>query len=57
MIRAYSEIVQFQVTSSIKEFVADLLRREKTTGLTVKEFAELDEFLRLEHMMRMAKRK
>ena len=55
MIRAYSEIVQIDVPLQIKEHVADLIRREKTTGLTTEETAELDSFLKLELEMRMAK--
>jgi len=35
--------------------VADLVAREKTTGLTAKEKSELDHYLQIEHLMRLAK--
>ena len=33
----------------------DLVRKEKDTGLLPEETAELDDYLKLEHLMRMAK--
>ena len=38
-----------------KKQVADLVYREKTTGLTAEEMAELNHYLELEHLMRLAK--
>jgi uncharacterized protein YnzC (UPF0291/DUF896 family) len=35
--------------------VADLVSREKSSGLTAEEKSELDDYLRLEHIMRLAK--
>jgi hypothetical protein len=35
--------------------VADLVRREKTEGLSADESSELDHYLQLEHIMRLAK--
>jgi hypothetical protein len=35
--------------------VADLIDREKNTGLSPEETSELDSFLKLEHLMRLAK--
>jgi uncharacterized protein YnzC (UPF0291/DUF896 family) len=35
--------------------VADLVSREKSSGLTPDEKSELDDYLRLEHIMRLAK--
>ena len=35
--------------------VEDLIAREKTTGLSPDEGSELDHYLRLEHIMRLAK--
>ena len=68
MIRAYDEIVDFIATGTTPETVAafcastesqdrvaDLLHREKTTGLTPDESSELDHYLQLEHVMRLAK--
>jgi hypothetical protein len=68
MIRAYDEIVdfiaagttpesvvRFEPSQETKDYVADLLHKEKTAGLTPEEAAELDHFMTLEHMMRLAK--
>ncbi len=68
MIRAYDEIVDFiaggTTPNSVAEFepsqatndrVADLIHKEKTAGLTADEAAELDHFMQLEHLMRLAR--
>jgi len=68
MIRAYDEIVefiaagttpdsvaQFESSQQTKDWVAELLQKEKTTGLTSEELSELDHFMKLEHLMRLAK--
>jgi len=68
MIRAYDEIVDFiaagttpamvasfTASNEVKERVADLIRREKTIGLSDEESSELEHFLQLEHVMRLAK--
>jgi hypothetical protein len=68
MSRAYDEIVEFIARGSTpdavvgfepscetKEYVADLIRKEKTVGLTGDEASELDHFLKAEHLMRLAK--
>jgi hypothetical protein len=68
MIRAYEEIVDFiaagttpvgvahfEASSEAKAHVADLIAREKTTGLSADETSELDYFLKMEHLMRLAK--
>ncbi|MDP1796344.1 MAG: hypothetical protein Q8K78_02635 [Planctomycetaceae bacterium] len=68
MINAYEEIVdfiaagatsdavaRFEASQSTKDYVADLLHKEKTTGLTAEEASELEHFLSLEHIMRLAK--
>ena len=68
MIRAYDEIVgfiaagttpdsvaRFEASQHTKDYVADLLHKEKTVGLTPAEESELDHFLKLEHLMRLAK--
>ena len=68
MIRAYEEIVDFiaagttpqsvasfEASQESKDHVADLIRREKTGDLNPDEVSELDHYLRLEHLMRMAK--
>ncbi len=66
--RAYEEIIDFIAAGSsprtVSEFhpsettkarVAELVAREKTDGLTAEETSELDCYLQLEHIMRLAK--
>ena len=68
MIRAYEEIVDFiasgttpetvagfEASQEAKNHVANLIHREKTTGLTQDEASELDHYLKLEHVIRLAK--
>jgi hypothetical protein len=68
MIRAYEEIVDFiaagttpdavahfEPSQETKERVADLIHKEKTSGLNPDETSELDHFLKIEHLMRLAK--
>jgi hypothetical protein len=67
---AYLEIIEFIATGTTPEAVADfrpsveaqrrvteLIEREKGSGLSPEEKAELDHFLELEHILRMAKAK
>ena len=49
------QIVAFQPSSAAKERVGDLIEREKTSGLSAEEKTELDHYLELEHIMRLAK--
>jgi hypothetical protein len=68
MTRAYEEIVEFiasgttpaavagfEPSDEAKRQVADLLHKEKTAGLSAEEQSELDHYLKLEHLMRLAK--
>jgi hypothetical protein len=68
MIRAYEEIVEFIAAGSTpdavahfapsqatKDYVASLIQKEKTAGLTDDEADELDHYMKLEHLMRLAK--
>jgi hypothetical protein len=48
-------LVNFQPSETTKNRVADLIQREKTEGLSVEETEELDHYLQLEHLMRLAK--
>lgn len=48
-------LVDFCPSEDAKERIADLIHREKTTGLTPEETAELNHCLQLEHLMRLAK--
>ncbi len=50
-------VAGFTVSKTTRERVADLIAREKTAGLTSEETSELDKFLILEHVMRLAKAK
>lgn len=67
-IRAYDEIVDFiaagpssesvasfQPSETSRKRVLDLIAREKSTGLSCDETSELDHYLQLEHLMRLAK--
>jgi hypothetical protein len=64
--RAYEEVIEFTGTSpqNVVAFrpserararVADLIEREKTSSLSPDEKSELDHYLQLEHLMRLAK--
>ena len=68
MIRAYDEIVDFIAggttpdavarfgpSDETRQRVADLIHREKTSGLTPDETSELDHYVKIEHLMRLAK--
>lgn len=48
-------VVDFCPSDATKERVADLLHREKTTGLGPEEKSELAHYMRIEHVMRLAK--
>jgi hypothetical protein len=48
-------VAQFRPSSEAQLRVADLVEREKEGGLSSEEKAELDHFLELEHILRMAK--
>ena len=50
-----SRVVAFQPSQAVKDRVADLIHREKTTGLSPEESSELNQYLQLEHLMRLAK--
>ncbi len=65
---AYFEIIEFFAAGTTPEAVADfvpspeaqrrvaeLIEREKEEGLSQEESAELDHFMELEHILRMAK--
>jgi hypothetical protein len=48
-------LVEFQLSDNVKEHVGDLIFREKNSSLTTDEKSELDQFMMLEHILRMAK--
>ena len=49
------EVSDFHASEATSERVADLIMREKKGGLTASETSELDAYLQLEHVMRLAK--
>lgn len=48
-------VVTFQPSDTMKKRVADLITQEKTIGLSSDEKSELEHYLQLEHIMRLAK--
>jgi hypothetical protein len=48
-------LIDFQVSEIVKERVSDLIFREKNDGISSEEKAELDHYLILEHLLRLAK--
>jgi hypothetical protein len=66
--RAYEEIVEFiaagttpgsvasyQPSDATRERVRELIEREKSSSLLPEEESELDHYMELEHIMRLAK--
>lgn len=49
------DVAAFRPSEATRERVSDLVRREKSAGLTADERSELDHYLQLEHLMRLAK--
>lgn len=49
------QIVSFQASQQVKERVANLIKQEKTTGLSTEDKSELEQFLQLEHLIRLIK--
>jgi hypothetical protein len=50
-----SEIAAFRPSEAARQRAAELVAREKSTGLTLEERSELEHYLQLEHLMRLAK--
>jgi hypothetical protein len=48
-------IIAFRPSEEARTRVMDLIRRQKTTGLSPDETAELNHYLHTEHVMRLAK--
>jgi hypothetical protein len=49
------DVVNFRPSAATSERVADLIRRQKTAELSPDEAAELEHYLHIEHVMRLAK--
>lgn len=52
-----AEVAHFRPSPEAQRRVAELIDREKTASLCLEEKAELDHFMELEHILRMAKAK
>ncbi len=50
-----AEVVSYSPSAQAKARVADLIQREKTGALSADEKNELDHYMQLEHLMRLAK--
>jgi hypothetical protein len=48
-------VVDFQPSTATRSLVADLIHRQKTGSHTAEETDELNQFLQMEHVMRLAK--
>lgn len=48
-------LIEFQPSATVKERVAELIFQEKNGLLLADEKAELDHFMLLEHLLRLAK--
>lgn len=48
-------VANFEASPEAKARVAELISREKITGLSPDETSELDHYMELEHLMRLAK--
>ena len=68
MTRVYDEIVDliasgngpaivasYSASARTRQLVADLIEREKSGTITADEKSELDQYMQLEHVMRLAK--
>ncbi|MCW5557267.1 MAG: hypothetical protein KIT22_05470 [Verrucomicrobiae bacterium] len=53
--RGPNEVVSFKPSAEARERAVELVRREKTAGLTAEERRELDHFENLELLMNLAK--
>ncbi|HZO53292.1 MAG TPA: hypothetical protein VFB63_11265 [Bryobacteraceae bacterium] len=50
-------VIEFHPSSAAQQRLSHLVEREKAGGLSLDEKAELDHFIELEHLLRMAKAK
>ena len=49
------EVINFTPSESARQRVWELIERQKTTPLKSEEKSELDHYLEIEHLMRLAK--
>ncbi len=50
-----SSIVAFRPSRDASDRIAELIERQKTAGITPDERTELDHYMELEHILRLAK--
>ncbi|MFN0080425.1 MAG: hypothetical protein ACKVY0_28485 [Prosthecobacter sp.] len=50
-----ADVASFKPSAKARRKVAALIAKEKNTGLLPEEKRELDEYMQLEHLMRLAK--
>lgn len=50
-----ARVLAFRPSERSRERVSELIRTEKTEGLSLDEKSELDYYMHIEHLMRMAK--
>ncbi len=50
-----AKVLVFKPSDEAKQRVSDLIEREKLDGLNQEETSELDYYMKIEHLMRMAK--
>jgi hypothetical protein len=50
-----AKVLVFKPSDEAKQRVSDLIEREKLAGLNKDETSELDYYMKIEHLMRMAK--
>ena len=50
-----SSVAEFEPSQATRDWVWRLIAQEKSTGLTAEEKLELDQYMQLEHLMRLAK--
>jgi hypothetical protein len=53
--RTPEEVIAFHASEETQSKVDELIHRQKTTGLSPEEALELEDYLQLEHLMRLAK--
>ena len=50
-----AELLRFQPSQETRDRVHELIRKEKDSGLLPEEANEMDDYMKLEHLMRLAK--
>jgi hypothetical protein len=50
-----ASLIEFQPSEETRARVRELIHKEKNSGLLPEETSELDDYLKLEHLMRLAK--